>query len=486
MSKRVIQSAKIVVALILISLQINSFRVFAASANVSISIPSQVTVGVPFNVTVSYSGTENTLWEVKVTSTAGDNRFYEDYNGYEGKRSGSKTFQTTINSPGKYTFSVTTAGSMGYDSEEYLTATASAQITVVEKSSSGSDNTGGGNTGTYNPEMPKGETEAEKKARELAERQKKPLIENISIISESTRLKGETLLEDKPSENKFDYAFELPRGVDAFKLDLVPIADDVVLEYTQMYKLDAGHDKVEIVVRASQDEVEQEFKITVKKAPESKAVYTVGQGSYRFLNDELLDKVISKYGFEVVYFDEDVDKTDYYYQYGENKLVLVYGDNGEGKWLLIDGNRNVLNEVLIVVDGEDKVTLLVDKVLEEDDKRTYGGRRYGPIVVPVDNDFYNLDYGLNFATDIKGWEHDLDSYFTHAIDLNGDEKLVYLDKQGHTEVAYVAFDNQGVSLDGMVMPVIAGVSGISSIGLLIYSRKQSKKISNLLSRRSQD
>lgn len=360
-------------------------------------------------------------------------------------------------------------------------------ITVSPKTTSGgSNNNSGGNTGTYNPEMPKGETEAEKKARELAERQKKPLIENISIISESTRLKGETLLEDKPSESKFDYAFELPRGVDAFKLDLVPIADDVVLEYTQMYKLDAGHDKVEIVVRASQDEVEQEFKITVKKAPESKAVYTVGQGSYRFLNDELLDKVISKYGFEVVYFDEDVDKTDYYYQYGENKLVLVYGDNGEGKWLLIDGNRNVLNEVLIVVDGEDKVTLLIDKVLEEDDKRTYGGRRYGPIVVLVDNDFYNLDYGLNFATDIKGWEHDLDSYFTHAIDLNGDEKLVYLDKQGHTEVAYVAFDNQGVSLDGMVMPVIAGVSGISSIGLLIYSRKQSRKISKLLRRRSQD
>ncbi len=461
---------------------LSTAKVSAAAFSVS-SSASTVSPGGTFNVNISFPGEGKFSVAVSNgTITSSSSFWYPDTKQVTVKAGNSGTVKVTVTA-----VDITNSNTL----EQIENQSVSVSVNIKQSTNSGgntggSDNTGGGNTGTYNPEMPKGETEAEKKARELAERQKKPLIENISIISESTRLKGETLLEDNPSESKFDYAFELPRGVDAFKLDLVPIADDVVLEYTQMYKLDAGHDKVEIVVRASQDEVEQEFKITVKKAPESKAVYTVGQGSYRFLNDELLDKVISKYGFEVVYFDEDVDKTDYYYRYGESKLVLVYGDNGEGKWLLIDGNRNVLNEVLIVVDGEDKVTLLVDKVLEEDDKRTYGGRRYGPIVVPVDNDFYNLDYGLNFATDIKGWEHDLDSYFTHAIDLNGDEKLVYLDKQGHTEVAYVAFDNQGVSLDGMVMPVIAGVSGISSIGLLIYSRKQSRKISKLLRRRSQD
>ncbi len=483
MTKKILTTICAVVLMVLFT----TINVVAAPS-VSLSGPRSVTVGDSVTITISNdSSGKYSLTGTVTVSGASSGSLVVALNA-----AGSNTVNVNASKTG--TINVSFKGEYALNEAPFTpgSVTKSLTITVKEKPSTGggntggSDNTGGGNTGTYNPEMPKGETEAEKKARELAERQKKPLIENISIISESTRLKGETLLEDNPSVSKFDYAFELPRGVDAFKLDLVPIADDVVLEYTQMYKLDAGHDKVEIVVRASQDEVEQEFKITVKKAPESKAVYTVGQGSYRFLNDELLDKVISKYGFEVVYFDEDVDKTDYYYQYGENKLVLVYGDNGEGKWLLIDGNRNVLNEVLIVVDGEDKVTLLIDKVLEEDDKRTYGGRRYGPIVVLVDNDFYNLDYGLNFATDIKGWEHDLDSYFTHAIDLNGDEKLVYLDKQGHTEVAYVAFDNQGVSLDGMVMPVIAGVSGISSIGLLIYSRKQSRKISKLLRRRSQD
>lgn len=367
-------------------------------------------------------------------------------------------------------------------------------ISVTKKPSSGGNDSGGGSSGgntgeglgsgTYNPSLPKGESEEERKARELEARRKIPLVESIEIISEATRLKGESLGVIETKENTFEYAMVLPRGVDAFKLDLKAIEDSVKLDYTQMYKLDAGHDKVEVRAKATQDEIEQTFIITITKAVESDRVYHFNGIDYRLLNDEILHKTFTDHGLSVHYFDEEKDKTDYYYMVGKNRLILVYDGDNNGKWLLIDESRTVLREVLMVSDKDDNLTLVVNETLAEDDNRTFGGRRYRAIEVELSDVFTDFGYGLNFVNETSGWENDLNSIFTHAIDDEGELRLIYLNDRGESEVAYVAFDEQGFSLDNMVMPVIAGISGISSLGLLVYNRKQEKRIKDLLKRRN--
>ena len=344
-------------------------------------------------------------------------------------------------------------------------------------------------TGSYNSDVPKDETvnketDEERKARELEERKKVPLIKNVKVSSESNRLKGEVVSELNTEDSKFEYGFTLPRGVDAFKLDLTPLNDKVKLDYKQMYKLDAGHDKVDIIVKATDGEISQEFKFQVKKSAESKVAYSFGDRKYTLFNDEILNKNLKEYGFEYKKIENAKDAFDHYFEFNGNRFVLVVDDENNAKWLMIDEKKNVIDEVFIVSDKDKNVTVLVNEMLNEEDDRTYGGNRYEKLEVSLAKDFTDFGFDFVFNNEVYGWINDDNSLFTHAVLKTNNRRLVYLDHDGKSEVAYVAFDR---NFDSPYLYGLIGFGGLMMVGFissLVVIRKRNKQINHLLNRRS--
>ncbi|NMA74674.1 MAG: hypothetical protein GX963_11045, partial [Bacteroidales bacterium] len=284
---------KLLKSLILFAMLIITIPIVNAQPNVSISAPSSVKVGETVKVTVSVSD-PNQNYSVKLNISASGAARGSDILLSDGGNS-SKTLTLTPSSTGSINISVN--GDWAQNAPPFTESTYKNGKTITVVSSSNSSNSGGSSTpsrpgtgeglgtGSYNSDVPKDETvnketEEERKARELEERKKVPLIKSIKVYSESERLKGEVVSEVNTEDSKFEYGFTLPRGVDAFKLDLTPLNDKVKLDYKQMYKLDAGHDKVDIIVKATDGEISQEFKFQVKKSAESKVAYSFGDRKY--------------------------------------------------------------------------------------------------------------------------------------------------------------------------------------------------------------
>lgn len=457
-----------------------------AAPSISLGGPSTVNVGDSVTITINHDDNHSFTGELIVSGAA----------------SGSiKNFASGPGAQMSITVKANKAGTInaqftGKAADFYnftpINVSASKTIKVVQKpSSSGGSSTNNSSIPSRTPDMtphapeaPKKETEAEIKARELEARKKVPLIKNVKVSSESNRLKGEVVSELNTEGSKFDYNFTLPRGVDAFKLDLTPLNDKVKLDYKQMYKLDAGHDKVDIIVKATDGEISQEFKFQVKKSAESKVAYSFGDKKYTLFNDEILNRNLKEYGFEYKKIENAKDAFDHYFEFNGNRFVLVVDDENNAKWLMIDEKKNVIDEVFIVSDKDKNVTVLVNEMLNEEDDRTYGGNRYEKLEVSLAKDFTDFGFDFVFNNEVYGWINDDNSLFTHAVLKKNNRRLVYLDHDGKSEVAYVAFDR---NFDSPYLYGLIGFGILMTVGFissLVVIRKRNKQINHLLNRRS--
>ena len=465
------------------------------AASSSISGPGTIYVGEQGYISINTNapgGFFQSNISVKSGSTAsinGKNTLLVD-TGMDEKASPSGSYLIKGVSEGVTVFSVSVEGSdlngNKFSDTKTITVTVKNRPPISRPNNENSSSqTGQGlDDGAYNSDLPKGESEEERKARELEERKKVPLIKNVKISSESNRLKGEVVSELNTEDSKFEYGFTLPRGVDAFKLDLTPLNDKVKLDYKQMYKLDAGHDKVDIIVKATDGEISQEFKFQVKKSAESKVAYSFGDRKYTLFNDEILNKNLKEYGFEYKKIENAKDAFDHYFEFNGNRFVLVVDDENNAKWLMIDEKKNVIDEVFIVSDKDKNVTVLVNEVLDEEDDRTYGGNRYEKLEVSLAKDFTDFGFDFVFNNEVYGWINDDNSLFTHAVLKKNNRRLVYLDHDGKSEVAYVAFDR---NFDNPYLYGLIGFGILMTVGFissLVVIRKRNKQINHLLNRRS--
>ena len=457
-----------------------------AAPSISLGGPSTVNVGDNVTITINHDDNHSFTGKLTISGAASGSLDYAS-----GPGANSITVKATKSGNITASFSGRAADLVNF---KPVNVSASKTIKVVERqSSSGS---GSNNSPTpsipdrtpdmspHAPEAPKKETEEEIKARELESRKKIPLIRNVKISSESNRLKGEVVSELNTEGSKFDYNFTLPRGVDAFKLDLTPLNDKVKLDYKQMYKLDAGHDKVDIIVKATDGEISQEFKFQVKKSAESKVAYSFGDKKYTLFNDEILNRNLKEYGFEYKKIENAKDAFDHYFEFNGNRFVLVVDDENNAKWLMIDEKKSVIDEVFIVSDKDKNVTVLVNEVLDEEDDRTYGGNRYEKLEVSLAKDFTDFGFDFVFNNEVYGWINDDNSLFTHAVLKKNNRRLVYLNHDGKSEVAYVAFDR---NFDSPYLYGLIGFGGLMMVGFissLVVIRKRNKQINHLLNRRS--
>lgn len=367
------------------------------------------------------------------------------------------------------------------------------------------------------PEDKNKETEAERKAREereaaakaqaekeaaekeLENKKKTPLVGEISILSESDRLKGKEVVKLETEFENFKYSAKLPRSVDAFKLDLKPIADDVTLTYDAMYKLDEGHDKVEITVKAVQGEIEQTFNLTVNRHVESKVTLTQEDKNYSLLVDDLIDGKMKELGVTRNLFNKEKDDTFYYYEYEGVKFALVYDADKVARWVIMDDKGAFVEEVILIIDQNKKPRFIVDVPLDEDIP-TLNGNRYEQTNLTLPKEILALDESMNFNDQVSAWVYDETGFITHEyvpvenkdvattddsfvdVDQDSPYQLVYVGNDASVQTAFVAFDGVNNNMTTLVY-VLSGLLVALALAFIIYWRMTSKKVKMLLTRR---
>lgn len=357
------------------------------------------------------------------------------------------------------------------------------------------------------------EKSPEEKAKdELARRQLIPLIKEISYSSESERLKGEVLSKTPTSHDTFKYEYELPRNVDEFKLDLTPIAEDVKLTYDQMYKLDENHDKVEIKVTAVQDEITQEFQITVKRHVESDVKFEDGDASYNLIEDAILDAKLKEYGIEKITLEGE--KGTSHYKVDGINFVLTYDKDKKATWILVDETGKFLQEAYMTVDKDGKVHFLVDVELDAEDKRTINSNKYERQEFVLPKGIVDFDSSIEFKNTVLAWNFEDKGIIAHRykapvvapVTANVEEKtdestdvlddvildennvsspydLVYVGHDGEVTKSFVVFDSSGSNAMKYFAFSMLGLSILLLIILIAYWSHSNRKINALIGRK---
>lgn len=379
--------------------------------------------------------------------------------------------------PGKTTFTIKGTDGVGVNGDDIFDALAqgSFTITVVEKSAS--------KPKTNTPKPPQlDNTEEEKKTaeelekEELEKRMKTPLIKEIDVISNSERLKGKSLLSFKPESQKFEYSGDLPRNIDKINLKINTIKDDVKLDYPQNITIDKGKDSVEFVIKATQDKLVQEFKIELKTPEKSSFQIKDGTRKLELLVDPYLDTAMEELGFEKGFINKEEPSKGFYYTMDKNNYIIAADEENNGYVYLLDEKNNPVQEVFLVSNKDNKVSMLVNKTLEEGDERLLNENSYNEHEITISKLLTDIDPTIQFNNKINGWLYDEEAIITHGLVSNDETELVYMDSLSNVKSAFVKFDEvEEISTD-LIKYGGYGLWIITLIIFLIYGFRSRGKL----------
>lgn len=320
-------------------------------------------------------------------------------------------------------------------------------------------------------------TPEELEREELERRMKTPLIKEIKILSNSERLKGEVLNTIEPESEKFEYSAVLPWNIEDVSLDIRTIKDDVKLDYSKDVSFDPDKDTLEVVIKATQDKLKQEFKLTLRKPEESKFVLKDGSRNLRQIVDSYLDKSMEDLGFEKVLIDKNDPSLGFYYLLN-NQRFFVGVEGSQGAVYLIDDKFQPIREVFLVSNKDKQVSILVNEVLDIEDERTFLDNEYEEHEIVISQLLTDLDPSIKFNNLVGGWFYDEGKIISHALDKN-DVELVYVDREGNVKSAFVSFDvipEKGIDIYAIIG---FGLWIITSVAFIIYAVRTSKKLKTL-------
>ena len=433
---------KLIALIMVISICMPLITMAAKGAPVKLSSSkTKITVGDKATIYVDFSN-QNYYYRFQlVNSNNGVLSFSNNTTYVENSPAGSpKSFTVTAKKPGKSTISVKDIDSANYDTEKPAPAYGSLTIEVVEKTTKPKPK----------PSTPKppqlDNTEQEKKTleelekEELAKRMKTPLIKEIDIISNSERLKGKSILSIKPESQKFEYSGELPGNIDNISLKISTIKDDVELEYQPNITIEKDKDSIEFVIKATQDKLVQEFKITLKKPEKSNFQIKEGNKALELIVDPYMDKAMEELGFEKVFINEEDPALGFYFSLDKKNYIIAADKENNGYIYLLDEKNNPVKEVFLVSNKDKKVFMLVNEVLGENDKRLLKGNPYEEQEITISKLLTDSDPTIKFNNKINGWVYDEDAIITHGLVGKEGSELVYMDSLSNVKSAFVQFD----------------------------------------------
>ena len=451
----------------------------SANASVSISGPSSVSPGESFTVSLNNNNDNYSITGTMSASGSGSGS-----TDIALSQKGSQSLTIKAGSSGSIT--VKFSGQSALNGPPFTKGSTGTSKTITIVSSSGGSNSGGSSSGgsssggSYNPYLPKGESEAEKVARlereakEKAEReQKTPLIGGFEVISNDTKLNGKVLGKIETKFESFEYESMLPLFVNKVTLKATGVKEGAKVT------LEANHDvndkPISVKVQASLGDVKQEFTINLK--PSDKKLFKYENEGVVY-HDEAVDKVMASFGFkpEAIKID-GVDSS--VYVKGSLKLQLIMNDAKQLMFYRLDEGLKVESKGYFLAAEGGSVYVTADAATSDLAKETLRGKGYQKVTLDVVPYFESIDSALVYQPTFYGWEFE-EGYVVVGSDGKLENELFHVNPTHRVSAAVVAFDVQNPTLLYVSIGLgvaLAAVSGAFIANYVSVDRKF-KRIKN--------
>ncbi|CAM4163632.1 hypothetical protein [Erysipelothrix aquatica] len=341
----------------------------------------------------------------------------------------------------------------------------------------GSSNSGSSSTPdkNKNPEQLAEEKAAEEaKAKEDA--QKNPLISSFNIISNNEKKFGETLSDIPTAVDTWEYEYKLPKRIDSVLLDVKSVSETTTLTFDKEQKFAEGEKTKDIVIRAVDGEITQEYKLKLTRDDSEPVKVNVGDKTATLYDDEALDKLMTEYGFTKEAIDQN-GTASFAYQKDAMKLQLLTDEKQNAQWLALDKTNAAKTVVYPVLQDEGKMYLLTAPNPEMA-KQTYGG----VAVTPKDLDFKKfegVDSSLKFDKQVSVWNLEGESgMIVNGMQTTDSEpRLYHLDNTQKLTPAFVAFDvtSSKTTKVWAITATVVAVALAAGFGAYLYVNRAPKK-----------
>ncbi|CAM3611056.1 hypothetical protein [Erysipelothrix anatis] len=499
---------KKIMALSLVFLMMSVLPIFALSGSAYVSGPGSVNVGQSITVSVTVNADVDASFDLVVSASGAASG---STNWAPGSRGESRSFTFPTHAAGTATISVSGEGADWVNFNTF-SVSGGTSVNVVNPNTGGGNtgggntgggntgggntgggNTGGGNTGGGNtggssnnggssiPDEDKTpEQLAEEKAAEEAkakeDAQKNPLISSFNIISNNEKKFGETLSDIPTAVDTWEYEYKLPKRIDSVLLDVKSVSETTTLTFDKEQKFAEGEKTKEVVIRAVDGEITQEYKLKLTLDDSEPVKVNVGDKTATLYDDEALDKLMTEYGFTREVIDQN-GTASFAYQKDAMKLQLLTDEKQNAQWLALDKTNAAKTVVYPVLQDEGKMYILTAPNPEMA-KQTYGG----VAVTPTDLDFKKfegVDSSLKFEKQVSVWNLEGESgMIVNGMQTTDSEpRLYHIDNTQKLTPAFVAFDvaSSKTTKVWAITATVVAVALAAGFGAYLYVNRAPKK-----------
>lgn len=480
-------------ALSLVFLMMSVLPVFALSGSARVSGPGSVNVGQSITVSVTVNADVDASFDLVVSASGAASGFAKWAPGSRGENY-SFTFPT--HDVGTATISVSGEGA---DWVNFNTFYVSGGTTVdvidpnvntggPDKEKPGSENNGNQNTNNSSnggnltiPDEDKtpeqlAEEKAAQEAKAKEDAQKNPLISSFNIISNNEKKFGETLSDIPTAVDTWEYEYKLPKRIDSVLLDVKSVSETTTLTFDKEQKFAEGEKTKEVVIRAVDGEITQEYKLKLTLDDSEPVKVNVGDKTATLYDDEALDKLMTEYGFTREVIDQN-GTASFAYQKDAMKLQLLTDEKQNAQWLALDKTNAAKTVVYPVLQDEGKMYILTAPNPEMA-KQTYGG----VAVTPTDLDFKKfegVDSSLKFEKQVSVWNLEGESgMIVNGMQTTDSEpRLYHIDNTQKLTPAFVAFDvaSSKTTKVWAITATVVAVALAAGFGAYLYVNRAPKK-----------
>lgn len=448
----------------------NANVIEAASGNISISGNSNVEVGSEFTITVSYSASEDSVYDFTVSgsgSISGGGKHTAD-------TKGSVSFKFKANSTGPGTITVSGNGAIITPPFSKFVLSGSKTINVnapyvppVKTPEQIAAEKAAAEKAEAAKKAAAEKAEAERKEAEEKERlaslERTPMFKNIEIVSNSVKQKDQVVGTIATEESVFEYEYTLPKRVNEFNLSLTGENENAVLTYEVSHKLEEEENEKVIEFYTTEADIVQNYKLTVKRDLTEDVVVKVDDSEFTVYIDKLLNTRMEELGFTINPIDIN-GLTTQTYSLGDVKIQLLVDKDDNAKWYVLDENNLPKEEVVLLLNEDKKPFFVVESTDEELLKKTLHGEKYTGHSNEGNTFFTEIDAGLKFKSDFSGWKFE-EGKVVYGYTSEGVAGIYYLDATNNAIKAIVAFDAAGNN----TMKTIAIASSVALVLVSAYA-----------------
>ena len=195
---------------------------------------------------------------------------------------------------------------------------------------------------------------------------KVPLFNEISITSQSDKLKDEVIKSITIEEGVVEYEYSLPRKVNKVSI-AIPETEGVTLTYDKEVSFGEDEESKVVSIKAVKEDIEQSYTIKINQDITPDVSKEVNGKNLTVHQDERVSEYFKTLGFETV-LPEDATVGNVFEN--ENvKFQLLVNENNEGKYYQLDEAYSIQGEVQLSLSAEEEVFLQLHRARGCDPQR---------------------------------------------------------------------------------------------------------------------